>query len=170
MAVTTEKLGGKVERIVRQQPTEVAKLLYDKGYEPPKRKEDLVRAVKELLRLQGNRFRNELRGLEKKKFSGYDEESYSEESPKSSCACGGKCKGKSVAQESSFCGCGVSSFSPEGEKDKSEAATQSKSTKTEEFSLLKHIQKTVTLENALTFGVILFTGFLIGRAVTVKAV
>lgn len=63
--------------IVYSNPKGAAKLLFNKGYEPPKKISELLGAVKELSRLQGEKFQKELLSIhpEKEMLSIYLKES-----------------------------------------------------------------------------------------------
>lgn len=154
-----------VNAIVSMHPKAVAKLLYDKGYVPPKNKEELIKAAKELLNMQGQRFMRELRNIQRKKsFAKYDEESSYDEKENSDsyspCGCGGKCKGKKSGEESSFCGCGgaVSSF----DSGSRSVNKEDSSSKIEQPAIIQRLQKAMTIENALTIGAIFFSGLILG--------
>ena len=199
----------RTQYIVYSNPRGAAKLLYNKGYEPPKKLRDLLGAVKELSKIQGEKFQKELLSIhpEKELLAVYLKEAEqgqqaknqkvikTAESPlktkpddtqkasnySSFCACGGACGGGGA--ESSFCGCGgvMSSFSEEGKVQSSKAnemnnfsketigTTQEKvnnSEKSQASTIGENLKKMMTIEGALTLGVVLVLGIVIGKGLS----
>ena len=195
--------------IVYSNPRGAAKLLYNKGYEPPKKLRELFGAVKELSKIQGEKFQKELLSIhpEKELLAVYlkeaeqgqqaknQKEIKTAESPlktkpvdtqkasnySSFCACGGACGGGGA--ESSFCGCGgaMSSFSEE-RKVQSSAANEMNNFSTTDTSTAKekennsgkslastigeNLKKMMTIEGAVTLGVVLVLGIVIGKGLS----
>jgi hypothetical protein len=190
--------------IVYSNPRGAAKLLYNKGYEPPKKLRELFAAVKELSKIQGEKFQKELLSIhpEKEMLAVYlreaeqgknQKEIKSESSLKaksintekeknysSFCACGGACGG---GAESSFCGCGgaISSFSQEkkepitASKQVSNSSTPSADSakekenntgKTFASTVGENLKKMMTIEGAVTLGVVLIVGIVIGKGLS----
>lgn len=101
----------KIDYIVFHRPKEVADLLYDNGFEPPKDPEELSEAIKELSRKKGKKFLEALVQLhpDKKVILGLN-------NPKQK-ACDG-CKKHTYNEEGNYCSsCGHSNYIGSGDED-----------------------------------------------------
>ena len=99
----------KIDYIVYGNPAGARKVLYDQGYHPPKNLHDLVKATKQLIKVEGKSIVPLLLNIhpEKELILGLSK-------PKEDSFCGA-CGSSSYNPEFNFCGaCGNSSFSGEG--------------------------------------------------------
>lgn len=102
----------KIDYIVFHNTKKVSELLYNQGFEPPKKPIELVEAIKELVRKKGRKFLEELVQLHPDKSA-----ILSLNTSKTTSSCGA-CKKESYDDKGNYCAnCGHSNYLGSGDED-----------------------------------------------------